>query len=89
MIFLTGGVSLLIGAAAAGITIGVNFNDAVDCVKKANNFRNGANGKRRSASKLRDDVSKMEEEINVLQNRVINLTKRIGELEKLTRLPVY
>ena len=78
-LYFSAGVSLIGAAAAAGVTVGVNFNDASKCENEARSCRDSAYEKRRTANSLKDDVTRMDSDIDRLEREIVRLKERIGK----------
>ncbi|XP_060552597.1 uncharacterized protein LOC132713905 isoform X3 [Ruditapes philippinarum] len=76
----TGGASLAIATAAAGIHAGVNLNDADDCNRNARRLRDEANSKRQEAQRLRTERDTLVAEKNKLLSEIRKLETSMDEL---------
>ncbi|XP_045190708.2 uncharacterized protein LOC123547574 [Mercenaria mercenaria] len=77
----TGGASLKIAAAAAGIHAGVNLNDADDCNRNARRLRDEATSKRQQVQTLRSKRDTLEVEKRTLESQIRTLQTSSDELQ--------
>ena len=78
-LYFPAGVSLIGAAAAAGVTIGVNFSDAGKCENEARCCRNEAEKNRHRANRVKFDVTRMDTDIDRLEGHIEQMKERIGK----------
>lgn len=88
---MTGGASIVIATAAAGVHVGVNLNDAEDCNRNARQLREESASKNIQSQSLRSrkdtlETQKrtLEAEIRALEDKATTLHESSGGLQDLT-----